>query len=97
MADEPGPRQQKVNTPAVLIICREPSTDGKRLGSLAKGIKVTLAGKAVEGDKNQGVPVVTQDAAESDPPTSALPPRFSPIHVLPRIVHFAKSKLSWLF
>ncbi len=65
-ADEPVARLHKVNAPVGLIIRSKPGTDGKRLGSLEEGAKVTLAGKAVAGDKNQVVPVVSKDAQDAD-------------------------------
>jgi hypothetical protein len=65
-ANEPVPRIHKVNAPVGLIIRSKPGTDGKRLGSLTEGTQVTLAGKAVAGDRNQVVPMVSKDAQDPD-------------------------------
>jgi hypothetical protein len=56
----------RVNAPVGLIIRSKPGKDRKRLGSLAEGTQVTLAGKALEGDKNQVVPVESKDAQDPD-------------------------------
>jgi len=63
-ADEPVAQQHQVNAPVGLIIRSKPSSDSKRLGSLAEGEKVTLAGKAAE--KGMVVPVVVKDAKDAD-------------------------------
>ncbi len=59
-------RQHKVNAPVGLVIRSKPSTTGKRLGAIEEGTKVTLAGKAVEGDKTKVVPVVSKDDQDID-------------------------------
>lgn len=64
--EAPVPRKHQVNAPVGLIIRSKPGTTGKRLGSLEEGAKVTLAGKAVEGDKTKVIPVVTKDDGDMD-------------------------------
>lgn len=64
--EEPVARSHKVNAPVGLVIRSKPGTDGKRLGALEEGLKVTLAGKAVANDKNKVLPVVSQDAQDKD-------------------------------
>ncbi len=65
-ADEPVTRCHKVNAPVGLVIRSKPGTDGKRLGALEEGTKVTLAGKAVADDKNKVLPVVSKDAQDPE-------------------------------
>jgi hypothetical protein len=62
--DEPVARCHQVNAPVGLVIRSKPGTDGKRLGALEQGVKVTLAGKAVPTDKQLVIPVVSQDAQD---------------------------------
>lgn len=66
-ADEaPVAIRHQVNAPVGLIIRSKPSSKTKRVGSLEEGVKVTLAGKAVEGDKTKVIPVVFKDAEDPD-------------------------------
>lgn len=62
-ADESVAQCHQVNAPIGLIIRSKPSSDSKRLGSLAEGEKVTLAGKTVE--KSMVEPVIVKDADAS--------------------------------
>lgn len=64
--EEPVASCHQVNAPVGLVIRSAPGTDGKRLGSLEEGTRVTLAGKAVEGDYNKVVPVVSKDAQDPE-------------------------------
>lgn len=59
--EAPVPRVHQVNAPVGLVIRSKPSTKTKRVGSLEEGLKVTLAGKPVEGDKTKVIPVVYKD------------------------------------
>lgn len=65
-AEEPVSRCHKVNAPVGLSIRSKPGMDGRRLGLLEEGAKVTLAGKAVTNDKTKVLPVVTKDAKDPD-------------------------------
>jgi uncharacterized protein YgiM (DUF1202 family) len=62
-ADEPVDQCLQVNAPVGLVIRSKPSSDSKRLGSLAEGEKVTLAGKA---EKGMVVPVIVKDAKDAE-------------------------------
>jgi len=62
-ASEPVAQCHQVNAPVGLIIRSKPSSDSKRLGSVAEGEKVTLAGKVAE--KGMVEPVIVQDADAS--------------------------------
>ncbi len=66
IGDEPVARCHQVNAPVGLVIRSKPGTDGKRLGTLEEGAKVTLAGKAVADDKSKVLPVVSKDAQDAD-------------------------------
>lgn len=59
-------RKHQVNCQVGLIIRSKPAYESKRLGSLEDGAKVTLAGKAVDGDKNKVIPVVSKDAQDAE-------------------------------
>jgi len=63
-AEEPVAQSHQVNAPVGLVIRSKPSSDSKRLGSLAEGEKVTLAGKAAE--KGMVVPVIVKDAKDPE-------------------------------
>lgn len=63
-ADEPIAQCHQVQAPVGLVIRSKPSTEGKRLGSLTEGTKVTLAGKAAE--KGLVTPVIVKDAKDPD-------------------------------
>jgi len=62
-ASEPVAQCHQVNAPVGLIIRSKPSSDSKRLGSLAEGEKVTLAGKAAEKGRVEPVIVKVEDAS----------------------------------
>jgi hypothetical protein len=62
-ANEPVAQCHQVNAPIGLIIRSKPTSDSKRLGSLAEGEKVTLAGKAAEKGMVEPVIVKVEDAS----------------------------------
>lgn len=66
LADEPVARCHKVNAPVGLVIRSKPGTDGKRLGVLEEGAKVTLAGKAAGDDQSKVLPALSKDAQDAD-------------------------------
>lgn len=65
-AGESVARCHQVNAPVGLVIRSKPGINGRRLGALEEGLKVTLAGKAVANDKSQVIPVVSQDAQDPE-------------------------------
>ena len=62
----PVARKHQVNCQVGLSIRSKPAYESKRVALLEDGAKVTLAGKAVEGDKTQVVPVVVKDGKDAD-------------------------------